>query len=100
MYGTQNFKKGGITDGKISPCSDVFEKKASIKYSSDKKSKPKVVQTDGSDKKSFKFELRISHEYSEAPLMKKRGSKSLVTRTHSQLSQIMDFSDERSKSRK
>ena len=84
MYGTQNFKKGGITDGKISPCSDIFEKRASIKFS-EKKSKPKVVHVD-KDKKQYKFELRISHEYEKAPMMKKRGSKSLVTRTHSQLS--------------
>ena len=61
MYGTQNFKKGGITDGKISPCSDIFEKRASIKFS-DKKSRPKVVQVD-KDKKQYQFELRISHEY-------------------------------------
>ena len=96
MYGQQNFKKGGITDGKISPCSEVFEKKASLKFS-EKKRRPKVVKVDGSDKKQFKFELRISHEYAETPMMKKRGSRSLVSRTHSQLSQIMDFDEEKSK---
>ena len=51
MYGTQNFNKRGITGGKISPCSDIFEKRASIKFS-DKKTRPKVFHVD-KDKKQY-----------------------------------------------